>query len=982
MREPASESTELPFALVRAALLSVDEAARMVAAGDCDDPVARAAVELAAGPRVADGDSERARTARVRYLARMGGRATPFGLFAGTAVAAVGEQRVLEVGPRAEHHALVRVDVEALRLLVQESFDEQPLERRPLRTNPTLRVDGSVLRFARSGDATADVVAMRAKPAILTVLARLEEGGSATGAELVDALVEHTPQVDPAALTAFAQKLVDAGLLVPAVDLVEPGVEPVDHALALLDRMGDAERAAALRELVAAGCGTRPLDAALPGRLGSAWAALTGSGAAASAWTDVEAAHRYHLELQLGMRTATVDRATIDDIEATLLRLRALASGRHELDDVRDAFVARYEDAEVPLLEALDLECGVVVHHQRGTSVLAGTAGVRFADGDDPPRVDPRRLEILDRWLRAGAPADGVDIADLPMAEQSPVRSAQAVLLDDHNGRYRSMLVGGGGRAPFALVARFVLGRDDLTARMRDWVHDEPGEQPIRAELVYNPGGRIANVLIRPRVYDDTIALTGAAGGTLALDRLLLRVQGDRFVLRDAHSGRPVQVELSSAHNVDMAGMDPLYSFLGHLAAPGGAAWSWGALDRMSHLPRITCGSVIVAPERWRIEHEVLRAALADPDPAGRLRELLPGVGDRRWVGTGVHDHILPIDLTTTASVTAAFGRIGNRSGTVDVVEMPQLESPAVAGPTGRHVAEIIVPVRARQPVAVGAVSARFDGDRADGWVYFRFHTGFAAADAVVARVAELAGRLRAVGTATGWFFLRYGADGHHVRVRVRPAPRPDNTGPGNTDAVVAALGRLGRELRTEGLTSRVVMDGYVPEVARYGGAAGLALAEELFVADSDDVARVIAAGADESTRLYRTVGDMVAWCDALFPDPADAQEFLRKGSAGQGLEFLADGNRHGQFHREHRAALERHLAGASPDPVVLERLSALAVSVRERLDKRRCDSVLGSALHLHCNRMFAFDANRLEFLAYELARRTLRGRAARRRAS
>lgn len=974
------------FALVRAALLSVDEAARLVAAGDGDaDPVARAAVELAAGPLVATADSARARTARARYLARMGGRATPFGLFAGTAAAEIGPQRRLDLGSRAEHRAHVRVDAEALRLLVQESFDEQPLASRPLRTNPTLRGDGSVLRFARAGDATADVVAMRAKPAIRAVLAHLDTSGSATGADLVGALVEHTPDVEPAALATFVQRLVDSGLLVPAIDLLEPGVEPADRALELLERMGDGPRAAALRGLIGAGCGDQPVDPALPARLEVAWAEAVRAGGAAgnAAWADIDPPHRFHLELRLGMRAATVDRATIDDLEAALLRLRALASGRHELDAVRDAFLARYEDAEVPLLEALDLECGVAVHHQRGTSVLAGTAGVRFADSDDPPRVDPRRLEILDRWLRAGG-TGSVDIADLPAAEHSPVRSVQAVLLDDHEGRYRSMLVGGGGRAPFALIARFALGHDELGERMRRWVAEDPADdtadlvdRPIRAELVYNPGGRIANVLIRPRVYDDTIALGGAGGATLALDRLLLRVQGDRFVLRDARTGRPVQVELSSAHNVDMAGQDPLYSFLGHLAAPGGAAWSWGALDRMSHLPRITCGSVVVAPERWRIEHALAREVLASPDPTGRLRELLPGVGDRRWVGTGVHDHILPIDLTARASVAAAFGRIGQRPGTVDVVEMPQMESPAVIGPTGRHVAEIVVPVRSRQPVPVGPVAARFDGGRADDWVYFRFHTGFAAADTVVARAAELVGRLRAEGAATGWFFLRYGEDGHHVRVRVRPA-----NGAGSADAVVAALGRLGRQLRGEGLISRVVMDGYVPEVARYGGAAGLALAEELFVADSDDVARVVAAGADESTRLYRTVGDMVAWCDALYADPADAQEFLRKGSAGQGLEFLAEGNRHGLFHREHRRALEEHLAVARPDETVLERLRALAASVRERLDRRRCDSVLGSALHLHCNRMFAFDANRLEFLAYELTRRTLRARSARRRAS
>lgn len=964
------------FALVRAALLSVDDAARMVAGRSCDDPVVASAVALAAGDRVLGSGSDRARTTLVRYLARMGGRATPFGLFAGTATADVAGERRLELGPRDEHRVRVRIDVEALRLLVQEAFDEQPLDRRPLRPNPTLRDDGAALSFARSGDASADVVTMRPTRVIRELLAALD-GGTATGAELVDGLAAAHPGATGEALRSFVEQLVGSGVLLPALDLVAPGAEPADLACALLDRMGDARRAAVLRALLADGCGLAPLDPALPDRLGAAWAPAAEH---VTAWRDIAGPHRFHVELRLGMPAATLDRGTVDDLEQAVLRLVAMSSGRHELDDVRDAFRARYEDAEVPLLQALDLEGGVHRHRLRGTSVLAGSAGVRFEDPDDMPRVDPRRLEILDRWLCDGDP---VDIAHLPAAEHSPVRSVQAALLDDHEGRYRSMLVGGAGRAPFALIARFGLGCPDLERRMAQWCGADAGgpDDPIRAELVYNPGGRIANVLIRPKVFPAAIALAGAAGGTLALDRLLLRVHGDRFALRDTVTGRPVHVELSSAHNVDMHGQDPLYSFLGHLASPGGAAWSWGALERLSHLPRVTCGSVVVAPERWRLPHGAVREVLDATDPAERLRGLLPGIAERRWVGTGVHDHILPIDLSAAASVAAALGRsAATGSGAadhVDVVEMPQLESPAVAGPTGRHVAEVVVPVAARRPVPSTAAPARFDTGHGDRWVYFRFHAGFAAADAVVARVAEVVRRLRADGLATGWFFVRYSEDGHHVRVRVRPAD-----GDGNRDTVVSTLAGIGRELRAKGLLSRVVMDDYVPEVARYGGAEGLALAEELFDADSDQVARLVEAGTDEQHRLYQAVADMVAWCGVLF-DGRDAEreagEFLRIGSAGQGLSFLQAGNRHGRFFREHRVTLEEYLDRTTPDDLVLDRLAALAASVRGRLDARRSASVLGSALHLHCNRLFAFDANRLEFLGYELTRRTLRARAARR---
>jgi class I lanthipeptide synthase len=959
------------FALLRTALLGVEESAAMVVEGRCTDPDAAAAVTVAAGPRVVEADTDRSRATLARYLARMGGRATPFGLFAGTAVAGVGDERALVVGPRRDHRALVRVDLEVLRALVQESLDEQPLERTPLRANPTLRRDGAALRFSRPGDATADVVTVRANPAMRELLDAVADGPR-PGAELVARLAATRPGTDPGALAGFVRRLVELTALVPAVDLVEPGVEPADLALALLEWMGDTGRAGALRALVDAACGEVPL-AGLTGRLAGAWAPAAER---VAAWREVAVPHRFHVELRMAAPAAVVDRRTVEDLHATVLRLVGLSSGRHELDEVRDAFRERYEDAEVPLLAALDLESGVARPRLRGASVLAGSAGVRFGDADDPPRLDPRRLELLDRWLRDGDP---VDIGHLPLADRSPVRSIQAALLDDHEGRYRSLLVGGAGRSPFALVARFAHGRPGLQRRMVDWLAAEDADAdgpPIRAELVYHPAHRIANVLVRPRLLAEQIALGAAPGGTLALDRLLLRVQGDRFALRDAVTGRPVQVELTTAHNVDMAGQDPLYSFLGHLASPGGAAWSWGALERLSHLPRVTCGSVVVAPERWRLPREAVRGLLADPHPAAALRALLPGVGERRWIGTGVYDNVLPIDLRADASAAAALARVLPGLDAVDVLELPQLESPAVTGPHGAQVAEVVLPVRPpRAPARARPVPAAFDPAHAGRWVYFRYHCGYAAADAVVRAAGELADRLRADGLATAWFFLRYSAEGHHVRVRVRAAE-------GRRDAVVEQLGALGARLRADdAVVSRVVMDDYVPEVARYGGPAGLALAEELFSADSDQVARLVAAGTTEQQRLYRAVAGMVDWCDVLFDDQRAAQEFLAAGAAGQGLSFRTEGNRHGRFHREHRAELERFVAAGTPDAAVGARLAALAAEVRGRLDPDRVGSVLGSALHLHCNRLFTFDANRLEFLAYELARRTLRSRAARRAA-
>jgi thiopeptide-type bacteriocin biosynthesis protein len=190
---------------------------------------------------------------------------------------------------------------------------------------------------------------------------------------------------------------------------------------------------------------------------------------------------------------------------------------------------------------------------------------------------------------------------------------------------------------------------------------------------------------------------------------------------------------------------------------------------------------------------------------------------------------------------------------------------------------------------------------------------------------------------------------------------------------VLTAVDALGARLAAEGLVSRVVLDEYVPEVARYGGTEGLRAAEGLFTASSDRVAAALPELADESARLYRAVADVIHWCTELFAAFDEREEFLRACQGGLDVAPTREGNRLGKFARAHEAALRAHVEGVRPDEDVAKALGALAAALAPGTGTRGRWSVFGSALHLHLNRTFAFDAVRMEYLAHELARRHLR---------
>ncbi|TQS25188.1 lantibiotic dehydratase [Microbispora sp. KK1-11] len=952
------------FGMLRVALLSVEESGALVAGGG-PDPLATMAVDLAWGsPGTGTSDpAHRPRDTTLRYITRMGGRATPYGLFAGTAHVPIRPERKLEIAGKDRHSVQVRLDFEVLQRIVLEAMMAAGLEGWPVRRNRTLRRNAGGLRYTKSGDSTSDVVTLRATPAIEAVLGAVGDKSVRAG-ELLDGLESHFAGSSREALRDFVGKLIDGDVLHRAVDLIRPGDEPAALALSVLEGIGDQHAADVLTGLVDETCGARPLGTALIGRINAAWERAAER---MPALRDFPQNRRFHLDLDIATHDAALDQATVTDLIDTVRRLQLVFPDNEYLPMFRAAFRRRYEDTEVPLLDALDLENGVLWSAERELSPLAESARIRRPHGHSGSEVPVEVYKVLDRWINGERV---VDLADLPMAPTCSARGLLAALLDDFEGRYHSMLRAGYQRSSMALISRFALGREDRTADLLAWAGPSSDDQdgPIHAELVYSPGIRISNVLIRPKLLEDEIALSGAGSGSLSLDRLLVRLEGDAVRLRDSVTGRDVIVEMNAAHNVAASGMDPVYSFLGMLVSPGAIGWSWGALQRLSHLPRVTCGKVVVSPETWTVSGVDLSRALTASRPGDHLRRLLDGFGERRWVGVGDDDRVLAVDLDSADSVRACLTRYAHEAK-VALTEMPHVESPASHGPAGRHVTELVVPL---QPTAPSPGSVRepapYDPQAGMSWVYFKYYCGSSAADAVIAESHALALRLRQAGAATDWFFVRYYEEGFHVRVRVRPA------GAQHRAAVIAALDGLAAALRERGLVVRSVMDDYIPEVTRYGGASCLPAAEALFTADSDAVATYTASAPDEHTRLYQCVADMLFWSETLLGDDGTAHEFLRWRQSGLVLSFERSGNPQGVFFRDHRARLDAHLATAVFDPILRERLAAFGGALTKAAPERSAlFAVANSTLHMHCNRLLAVDSRRLEFLACELAMRKLR---------
>jgi thiopeptide-type bacteriocin biosynthesis protein len=279
-------------------------------------------------------------------------------------------------------------------------------------------------------------------------------------------------------------------------------------------------------------------------------------------------------------------------------------------------------------------------------------------------------------------------------------------------------------------------------------------------------------------------------------------------------------------------------------------------------------------------------------------------------------------------------------------------------------------------------------------WLYVKLFTGTATADQVLLPVARAIGSSLADGGADQWFFIRYGDPDWHLRLRVHGTP--DRL----LHEMLPLLHRVTEPLLDAGLVWRVQLDSYEREVERYGGEAGIRLAERVFHADSDAVLDVVRqlpgdAGAELRWRVA------LRGIDLLFDDLGLTLEqkrvIARRARGGYGSEFGVDGTFSREVSRRFRqerssveAVLDSH---RKPPPELAPSLRVLhwrsivlapaAQELRALADAGRLSVDLSelaiSLAHMHVNRMLRSAQRAQELVLYELLDRAYSSQAARR---
>jgi thiopeptide-type bacteriocin biosynthesis protein len=968
------------------------------------DPAVRAALAVGSGnlydTLIRDGasakDDPESAGKLLRYLIRMSTRPTPYGLFAGVALARWGAETDLALAhgpPRTR----TRPDMAWLLPLVMEA-EKRPEVRRQLRYSANHRAFIHAGRAflpepAPAGDSGEQIraVSVRASGPVRRALeiarswvsyARLvAELASFSGAtpekseKLIDELWRQT-----FLLTELRPPLTEYS---PAI-YVARHLKGIPEAADLLDRLQSVLTAVAEWDNL-------PIEEAAGAFRALAVQHNAGGDAGSKPCPQVDMALRL-----AGSRIGHAVAREAARAAELLVRLTPLPAGVPYLDSYRRQFEARYgADREVPLLEMLDPNAGLGLPSPFHGSAPSGDprklairqqtlydlAVTALRERQLVVELDQERIGRLETWTPSPAAT--------PLSMDLSLFVVAASAADVDSGNFQ-VVVGPNLGAPAAgrNLGRFadLLGTE-AEAALEELGRAESAREGggLWAELVYLPRQfRNTNVAVRPHPRPYEIPLGTTPGRppeqVIPAGELVVGVRKDRFYVR--WPAKDTDVLACSGHMLSNMHAPDVCRFLDDVRRDGEAQFSsfdWGQASALPVLPRVQAGRAVLCPAQWRIDSRD-RDQLAPGSRHAfnaRLRTWRARWQVPRHVYLSYGDNRLLLDLESEPQVEelrAEIRRLAEGAQLRLQEALPAAEHAWVSGPGGRFITELMVPlVRRTSRVAPDAAAVRANpatytaADRlrlpGSEWLFVKLYCPRALENELLTGpIAELSEEALAMSAASSWFFIRYADPDPHLRLRFRGDP--DRL----TSELVPRVCVWAERVIRDGLGTRLSFDTYDRELERFGGPAGTQASEAIFGADSRAVLEILRLSSDGVLDMDLTALAVLSIDDLLAALGAGEDERTEWYRNRAGPHLAA-----GDEYRRRKDSL-RSLLG-DPEAIRSQRggdAVARALTARRReseaagrqLDELEAAGLLfqpkaqlfSSYVHLHCNRLLGID--------------------------
>lgn len=962
--------------------------------------------------------------ALLKYLIRMGGRATPFGLFAGVASGRFTENTRLTPAPLAMEQRKTRLDMFYLGT-IQQDLAQNPVEIAlcSYKPNATLYLLGHTYHYIepyQSADKRQYRLSSVEQDMYLDTMLKLAEKGE-NKALLVQKFSEQYPDANIADIELYLQQLFREQVLIPELKLPLTSGNTGQSFVNSLKQAGAKQTATVLDTILANLQSYDRLNTCTPEEYRAMYKTLT------VLPYKVSENKLFQSDTWRTMTSAEIDALLLNTLQQTILALKATVSeSKGHFDAFIRQFNQRYEGQFVPLLQVLDDEAGISFSSDTGyeSPLLAGL-NITASLGIDKSNQASKLEQFL---LREMPFKNDTSILQLKSEEllkdrdknilfkQLPASFGMNISLyqDEHN----HMLVhlqGLSGPSGANMLGRFCHLDEQLLSSVRQYLKQEESLSPeaIFAEVVHMPDGRPGNVISRPSLRDYEIVFladtTLDENKQIAVSDLLVFIDSGQVKLWSRRLNKQVVPRLTSAHNYSSHALG-IYRFLcmlqhqqaelPHFVMPT-------SFNQMECVPRVQIDNVIVHEAHWRVKREMLVSLVQhDEWQAKAWGQLCDRYNIKRYVCYAVADNVLTLDLHNPLMVNLLLAETQNQRYVLLKESLVMQYQSYVSNDEGSFAHEIIVPLVNNAATAEEVLNqnplVKLDSkivrrfQPGSNWLSIKLYAANSTAEQILLEdIKPLIEKMRVQQRFEQWFFIRYADPDWHIRLRFY----------GNPEQLYSQLlpqlqQPLSKWLNCNKL-HRMELFTYEREIERYGGEQCIVFAERIFMADSDTVL--------QGLELIPEHGESVRWrlalqlSDALLegvgyslPEKLKLISELRHKFGQEFQEHTYLRNQLGKKYREQAHYIRQDFTANQPGKnhsqltiqlsELRQRYMQVLIPVAgqikqlQQADGLTCslNTLLASLLHMLNNRIFKAYGREQEFVVYDFLRKSYLSEASR----
>lgn len=556
--------------------------------------------------------------------------------------------------------------------------------------------------------------------------------------------------------------------------------------------------------------------------------------------------------------TATLSTDVQTSILSTLSFLNKITppNTNPSLINFKNKFTERYEDTEIPLLQALDTETGIGYPNKdtNGINDLVDDLYLanRATEGDIKWNAYQSCLHKL--LIKSIAQQQTVihisehDFKDIDFTTNKlPYSFSILFKLFDSNNRLFFKLAG--GSSAINLLGRFGNGSTELLSTIHTIATHEAEQvgNAILAEIVHLPESRTGNILARPsfRAYEIPYLAKASVAKEFQLtpSDLYLSIKGNSILLRSKRLNKKILPRLGNAHNFSFNAL-PVYQFLCDLQVQHfdkySLGFNWGALaNQYSFLPRVEYNNVVLSSAKWQLQKHDFEKLTKPLNEAESIRlfyefKQTHKLPDAFLIVDG--DNELLIDTSQNIAIATFIDSLKNRQSITLEEFLFDENNPLVTdsngnGFTNECIATVLNPdnklqqQELKEPIVYTSQKQFSIGSE---WLYYKIYCGVKTADYILTqKIKPIVAHLLGNNSIDKWFFIRYSDPETHLRFRLHL------TDIRHHQLIIELINKELAPLLQQNVITKLQTDTYMRELERYGDNS-MELTETLFYYDSE----------------------------------------------------------------------------------------------------------------------------------------------------